>query len=419
MGESIALPTGPAPVGWPTPPTDAVYHGVAGAIARMVEPHTEADPISILAQVLVAFGNVIGRGSCRTVGATRHHTNEFAVLVGPSSKGRKGSSWDFVEQILFEIDSDWVTNRVQSGMSSGEGLIWQVRDVGEGRDAGDPGENDKRLLVLESEFALVLRQLAREGNTLSAVVRNCWDGRSLQTMTRNSPTRSTGAHVSIVGHITSDELLRYINATELANGFLNRFMLLAVRRTKLLPEGGAVTASQWEPLRRRMSDAIEYGRSVGELYLTVEARAAWVDAYPSLSAEHPGLFGAATARAEAHVVRLALIYALLDCSKEISEVHLQAAIAFWEYAARSARWIFGETLGDPVADDIWQAVKGSGEGLTRAQIRDLFSRNKSAKVINAGLATLERAGRLRRADEPANPAKGRPAEVWLPVLEAG
>jgi hypothetical protein len=48
------------------------------------------------------------------------------VLVGPSGKGRKGSSWDFVEEILRNVDADWVDARIQSGMSSGEGLIWKV-----------------------------------------------------------------------------------------------------------------------------------------------------------------------------------------------------------------------------------------------------------------------------------------------------
>lgn len=410
------------PAGWPSPPGPEAFHGLAGRIAAAIEPETEADPVAVLAQLLVAYGNVIGTNPRRRVGATRHPANEFVLLVGPSAKGRKGSSWDFVEEIFASIEPAWVAGRLHSGMSSGEGVIWQVRDDLTDIDSnGEPmvrerGVADKRLLVIETEFALVLRVLAREGNTLSAVVRAAWDSKALQTMTRNSPLRATDAHVSVIGHITTDELLRYMNATELANGFINRFMLFAVRRTKLLPEGGSFDAIDWAPLRAELAAAIEHGRTAGELALTEPARARWAAVYPRLSAEVPGLYGAAVARAEAHVVRLSLIYALLDRAAAIDRVHIDAALALWTYAARSARWIFGDTLGDPVADDIWSAVKGSTGGLSRAEIRDLFSRNKSAKAINAGLAALERAGRLRREERQPTAGRGRPAEVWLPVL---
>jgi len=412
------------PGGWPAPPTADAFHGLAGRITRAVEPQTEADPVAVLAQLLVAYGNVIGHHARRRVGATLHHTNEFALLVGPSAKGRKGSSWDYVEEIFRSIEPGWVDTRLHSGMSSGEGVISQIRDdLTDTGPSGEvavtaPGVHDKRLLVVESEFALVLRVLAREGNTLSAIVRACWDGKTLQTMTRNSPLRATSPHVSVIGHITTDELLRYVNATELANGFQNRFLLFAVRRTKLLPEGGSFDAIDWAPLEADLAAAIDHGRRVGELPLTETARERWVQTYPRLSQEIPGLYGAATARAEAHVVRLSLLYALLDCATRIDRVHIDAALALWGYAARSAKWVFGDTLGDPVADDIWQAIKNASEGLTRAEIRDLFSRNKSAKAISAGLATLERAGRLERQERNAPSGRGRPAEVWLPVLTA-
>jgi hypothetical protein len=195
-------------------------------------------------------------------------------------------------------------------------------------------------------------------------------------------------------------------------------MLFAVRRTKLLPEGGSFDAIDWEPLQAELAAAVDHGKKAGELPLTDAARARWGEVYPKLSQEAPGLYGAAIARAEAHVVRVALIYALLDRAAVIDRAHIDAALALWGYAARSARWIFGDTLGDPVADDIWQAVKGASQGLTRAEIRDLFSRNKGAKAINSGLAALARAGRLRREVRNTSSGRGRPVEAWIPVPTA-
>jgi hypothetical protein len=80
-----------APERWPAPPAQAAYHGLAGDIVATIAPHTEADPIAILAQLLVAFGAAVGRGAFFQVEATRHHANEFLVLVGDSAKAAKAA----------------------------------------------------------------------------------------------------------------------------------------------------------------------------------------------------------------------------------------------------------------------------------------------------------------------------------------
>ncbi|MCA1679655.1 MAG: hypothetical protein LC777_12265 [Actinobacteria bacterium] len=169
-------------------------------------------------EFLVAFGAAAGRNVHYAVEATRHHLNEFVILVGPSGKGRKGSSWDHVDALIADVDRDFSERCVSSGLSSGEGLIWEVRDDASEQDP--PTSHDKRRLVLESEFAQVLKVLAREGNTLSPVIRNAWDAKTLQTIAKNTPVRARDAHIAIIGHITKDELLRYITATELAQRLL-------------------------------------------------------------------------------------------------------------------------------------------------------------------------------------------------------
>ena len=336
--------------GWPPQIGTAALHGPAGEFVARVEPHTEADPAALLVQLLVAFGAAAGRHSYLTVEASRHYPNEFCVLVGASGKGRKGSSWDHVEKLIAHADPAFTERRVVSGLSSGEGLIAEVRDAGDEHDMNASG--DKRLLVLEPEFAQVMKVLAREGNTLSPVVRNGWDGKRLQTLVRNAPLRASAAHVAIVAHITKNELLRYLNATELANGFFNRFLLIAVQRSKLLPFGGSLRDSELEQLRQRLQEALQAAREDRELTFTPDARERYAAIYERLSEPQPGLFGAATGRAEAHTVRLALIYALLDRANTIDLAHLEAALALWRYARESSRWVFGDTLGDPTADEI-------------------------------------------------------------------
>ena len=112
---------------WPSPPSTNAYHGLLGEIVRTLEPHTEADPVAVLAQLLVAFGNAIGRTPYVQVEADRHHTNLFAVLVGDTAKARKGTSWGHARKVITEADPGWEP-RVMGGLSSGEGLIAQVAD---------------------------------------------------------------------------------------------------------------------------------------------------------------------------------------------------------------------------------------------------------------------------------------------------
>lgn len=415
---------------WPDPPAPEAFHGLAGDIIRAIEPHTEADPAGLLVQFLVAFGNAVGRGPYFATEADKHPLNLFAVLVGPTSKGRKGTSWGHIRRLFEAVDPTWAGTRIQSGLSSGEGLIWAVRDpiektepIKEGNRATgqyqqvvtDSGIVDKRLLALESEFASTLRVLGREGNTLSAVVRQAWDNGSLRSLTKSSPARATGAHISIIGHITKDELRAYLDATEAANGFGNRFLWVGVRRSKVLPRGGRICEVDFTPLMRRLKEALEFAREVGEIRPDEQAWHIWDQVYESLSEGKPGLLGAIISRAEAQVMRLGCIYAVLDLSSTIRREHLLAALALWGYAETSALFVFGGSLGDPVADRILQALRHQVEGLTRTAIRDLFDRHRSSSEITAALTTLLEAGLVRQEERDSD--GGRPIQWWFAVGE--
>jgi hypothetical protein len=232
----------------------------------------------------------------------------------------------------------------------------------------DPGVADKRLLVLESEFARVLKQTERQGNTLSPVVRAAWDGGDLSTLTKNAPARATAPHVSLIAHITAEELRRSLRATEAANGFANRFLFVCSRRSKLLPEGGDVEPSGMAALDQELAQALAFARAAGEVRRDDDARAVWHAIYGELSEGKAGLAGALLARGEAHVMRPALIYALLDRSPLIRRPHLLAALALWEYSERSIRFVWGDSLGDPIADELLRLLRCSAEGLTRTEI---------------------------------------------------
>lgn len=224
-------------ISFPNALAEAAYHGVAGEIVRTIEPHSEADPVALLLNFLTAFGSIIGDKAHFRVEADKHPMRLFCALVGDTSKRRKGTSWGYTKRLFESLDPEWAGN-IQTGLSSGEGVIWAVRDEiikkqpvkEKGRVIDyeeiivDGGIDEKRMLVIESELATTLRAMERDGNTLSPVIRCAWDSGNLQTLTKNSPAKATGAHISIIGHITREELVRLLTATEAGNGFGNRFL---------------------------------------------------------------------------------------------------------------------------------------------------------------------------------------------------
>jgi Protein of unknown function (DUF3987) len=401
---------------------EAAFYGLPGEIVRTIEPHSEADPVALLIQVLTLSGNMMGQAPHYPVESDKHHANLFCVLVGDSSKARKGTSLGRVRAVAKVADESWADDRLKNGLSSGEGLINEVRDAVQKWEAKekqfeivDPGVSDKRLMIVEPEFAGALAVIERHGNTLSPLIRRAWDGDKLSTLTKSSPLCATGAHISIVGHITEDELRSRITRVEMANGFANRFLFALVRRSKELPFGGDLSDSEILHLGEHLKAVTDKVRTFGRVSMTGTAKEQWAAIYGALSMSQAGLLGAITARAEAQTIRLALLYALLDGAADIDEPHLRAALAVWEYCEASAARIFGNALGDPVADEIERALLHAGAaGITRTAIRDLFGRNKSADRIGAALALLTTKG---RASAETKVTGGRPSEVWFAAGE--
>jgi hypothetical protein len=373
---------------------------------------------------MVAMGNCFGAGPYFTVGATRHGLNLFAVLVGDTAKARKGDSWTPVRWLMRRSAIEW-SERVMSGLSTGEGLIWQVRDPIEkrepyrekGRIAGyelviaDEGVSDKRLLAMEPELARSMAAMSRSGNTLSSVIREAWDHGNLNVLTKANTARATGAHISILAHITQEELHRVLTEVEMANGYANRFLWGMVRRSKLLPEPEPFGGAEAEELVTEVRSVLGFAASIGELRRDARARDLWAEVYPELSRARDGLAGSILARAEAQTMRIASIYALLDSSGVITAEHLLSALELHAYCERSVQFIWRDSLGDPVADTINRALRQNGR-LSRSEISNLLGRHISAAQIDRALQRLAATGRARPFAEPT---AGRPTEYWEAV----
>jgi hypothetical protein len=404
---------------------EAAYYGLAGEIVRLIDPHTEADPAALLIQLLASFGNAIGRTAYYTVEATRHFMNLFVCLVGVTSKARKGTAFARIRDLFNRTDKTWEEGCIISGLASGEGLVWEVHDAvyktqpvkEKGRVVDyeevmvDANVEDKRRLVIEEEFAGVLHVVEREGNKLSPILRDAWDGRTLRTLSKNQPGKATGAHISAVGHITADELRAYLTETQMANGLGNRFLWLHAKRSKSLPDGGNLNPDDLNGVVSKLHVATTEARKVGAMCRSDDAREVWHAVYPELSEGKPGLVGAMCARAEAQVLRLSCLYALLDGTDTITADHLRAALALWQYCEASVLHIFGDRTGFSVADAILIKLRETPDGMTRTELHGLFGRNQKAGTLDRALQLLATSGKAEGATQEPE-GRGRPAETW-------
>lgn len=389
------------------------FEGLAGDFVRLVEPHSESHPAALLLQFLAAFGNAIGPTAHFRIERTSHRGNLFVCVVGDTAKARKGTSLGWVEHVMREAVPDWAP-RIVSGLSSGEGIIHALRDASDEQ----PAVVDKRLFAKESEFASVLQKIAREGNSLSALLREAWDSTELQVLTRKDPLRATGAHVSVVTHITREELGSLMSATEQANGLANRFLWALVHRTKQLPDGGSLETDSPALLSliSRVREAVARAATAGRIGRSAEAAHIWRTIYGPLSEGTMGTLGKVTSRAEAQVIRLPLLFALLDGAGLIETRHLLAGVAVWHYCFQSARHIFGSGTGDRLADQFLEHIKRAGvEGVARSELHRSASNHASKRQLEAALDLLVHLGLAVRTTRKT---RGAPEERWFATAHA-
>jgi hypothetical protein len=420
--------------GFPDPMPAAAFTGPIGETVLALEAQVETCREALLAETLVFFGNVLGRTAHVRVARTHHYANEFVVLVGQSSRSRKGTVRDVAVDLVGFADPVWQERGVLSGATSGEGIIAAVRDPTRKRrranrkekaDADlaaqidsegylvevlDEGVEDKRAVFDEAELSSVFKVALREGNTLSERFRKFYDKGSDQITNKNSPMRATAAHVSINGHITREELRARLTELDSANGWANRFVYVATRRVRRLP-GHVIGDFDLAELAQPLGEAIVWARaSEPELAWEESAWKDWCRFYAAVPDDVHGIAGALAARAEAHVLRFAIIYAVAERSSEITFAHLDAALAVWDYCERSIAWAWDGMIGNADADRIVEGLLVAGEsGLSRTAVRDLFSHDRKAAAIDVALALLRDAGVAVRGLVETG---GRPAEWW-------
>ncbi len=224
-------------------------------------------------------------------------------------------------------------------------------------------------------------------------------------------------HISLIGQITPEELLSQVcsvkaNKLTVFNGYLNRFLFVLARRTQVLPSPTPLPTDKLKHVLDRIDTAVRFAAEVREIGMSPECVYYWDLVYKEISVSRTdNLVGKLTTRAEPQIMRMAMIYSLLDCKPVIDTPHLKAAVAVWEYAERSTHLIFKDAMGVSAVDDILKVLRDAGaDGMTETEISAHFNRNIPALLLKQALELLLKNGLGTSTVEKK--AKGAPATRW-------
>ena len=387
-------------------PDKAVYQGWLGETSLTLTETSEADPVAVLATLMAFFGVMAGPGPYAQISDDRHPALLWPLILGHTGIGRKGTSLGVAARLVKAADPQFHSENVTSGLSSGEGLIAAVADEEDGERGG------KLRLVIETEYGVTMSRAGREGNTLSGVLRQAWEGDDLSTLTKAS-VHATAPHIGILAHITPGEFRQRASGVDMAGGTYNRFLPIYSERSKEIPDGDGAPEDLVANHGAVLRELVKQARDLRRIPLTDAARAYWAEVvYSALSGAQPtdGTVAQFTARATPYARRVAMLYALGDGKTEVDVPHLAAAYALVGYARATAAHVLGTGTGDARLDKVIVALDAAGaQGLTRSQLSDLFSRKLTRAQLDDLLTKVEAVPGVTRTQRHG---AGRPTDVW-------
>ena len=385
----------------------ACLYGLIGDVARAGSEGTETNDCAIAANFMAYLSCAVGRGVYLPVGNTRHHARLFCLHVVRSGRGRKGDAVSLVlriDQALRDMGEAFAPQIHRGGLSSREGLVALMHDGYRQGRLDVPAIEDKRLWVVESEFANVLHQGRRDGNTLSAALRDCWDGVDLKPATKSNRLYASDPHVCLSGAISPGELTGLMSTRELTNGFANRFLMIWAERSRMLPFPKETPQATVELLAARTQEVLAFVRADrhGErehLRMELSPQAQWRYAQLYRGELHDGIddgaIGVLLERRAPMLLRLAMLVALTDLQTRIDVPHIDAAMAWIRHATASVRFVFVSAAEDAKLAQVLELANRvlaflHERGLaTRSQISAECFRGKVPKAqIDASLEHL-------------------------------
>lgn len=302
--------------------------------------YTEASREGVLAHTLAFIGNYVGKDSYVMIGDDKHQPIIWPIVVGETAAG-KGTSSGAIRRAFKAFDPIYMRSNLVAGLSSGEGIIDHLspeKDV----ETGNEVYPDPRLIVIEEEFTSVLRKSKRDSSILSQILQSAWDGKPLGSLNRKQNSYSAYEHhVTVVGHVTPRGLESELSSADFHNGFVNRltFIRVNVQPAVAIPKG--MTEDELNAATGLLQSIFRTAHK-GEYRLTDKAQQAWIEYGPRFRVSGDSKASEALGRTRPQILRLALIYAIIDESHVIDVRHISAAVAVVSYSMSTVHELFGD-----------------------------------------------------------------------------
>jgi hypothetical protein len=227
--------------------------------------------------------------------------------------------------------------------------------------------------------------------------------------------RSTNHCLSFIANITTDALAQ---ASKLAaGGFLNRFLLVPVERRDVdIPSPQEVDLTD---IREQVKKIARHWHGRGDLVVPRSARAEayWEAIYPGLNTAWPGVYGQMHSRGRVFVARIGLAYAIADCASEITEQHLEAALALWHEHTSAVTDVFSVLTGNKYADRIIGYLVDEGDWSPKEPLNRLC--NGKSDLCDEALTLLLRYRLVEERDGTTTAKGGRPARQFRSAERLG
>lgn len=407
-------------------------YGILEPIVSAACDSTEAVPSAVAVNVLARFAATIGRTAHIQIGNQTRYLNFNALVVGPTARGRKGTSAEMPAQLfhLAEQLNGYYTAPLPelTALSTGEGLIHRVRDARYDDESGkciDKGIADKRLLCEVSEFAGTLAVAKRKEATITMVLRDAFDGRVLTTPTKTSFNRATGAHIVVVGSIPETELVKSLTDTDITNGLANRFAMFYSTRSKLVPHPKPTPPQAMHYFAGKLRDAAFAAMyHPGPVEMDDEANELWEVTYSNLNEQtHQPAVASLLARQDLYTRIFSALIALLNGDSAVTTRHIDAALAWIRYWEDTVNFVFSTSkknedmqamkeFMDRVVDAITTL---GGKRVPHAKLTEKLTNNYAANCpvkkehVKSALEALQRESPPRIRAEVDTTKGGRPA----------
>ncbi len=409
--------------GWPRMP-EAAFYGLAAMLTQIIgEENCEADWGALLVTVLTSAAACFGAECTLRLRSNDYPARLYTALIS-TSPAHQGAAFRSVREVFMAAQNSSRARRKFAAATlgyeqlvTGDDFIKMILDIAH-EDDGEPtgpvlleDKASPHRLIAIRQFGPTLNNIRRSNSPLGPMLSEAWYSAEFNLIDRSRTRIPARAHVCLLGQVPLDVLRTMRQDDPGFNATCSQFLWTLMRPREAVWSPESTDREKLTGLTGRVASTIGYARKQKRVHLSAESEEMWRrELYPQLAQEPPGVVGTICSLGSEMVLRLSLVYALLDESALVLPAHLRAADAVWRYCRASVRYIFGQTARATLDKRIRNALSSGPK--TQSELHRHFGNNFAIEVLVAALSELQARGLVEWSTTGGGPGKGRPVTTW-------